>query len=442
MTRGKIIKQMLIFGWPILLGLLLQQLYNTVDAVVVGNYVGSNALAAVGTISGSLVNVIISFAIGLFAGANVLVSQFYGAGEHNKVHNVVHMELLLSIILGVALAAVGYAFTPALLGLINTPAEVIPDATTYLRIYFLGLPALFVYNAGASILTALGDSIRPLIYLIITTVLNIVGDLVFVLVFDWDTAGVACATVIAEVISVLMVLWTMRRAQGGHRLIFKDLRLHPEMLKKAAAIGIPGGLQGTIVSLSNFAVQSYLNGLGATTMAGYSASSRIDAFAQMPLQAIALVLATFVGQNLGAQQVERARKGVKYGVLLSIFITMGLSALALVFARPMLWFFSPQAGVVEAGLRFMYMITPFYFLLTGVNVLPGALRGAGDVRFATISCILSFVVVRQIYLFTISQINYNISMVAVCYPATWLIAGIAIAIHYKHSDWTKFEKES
>jgi putative MATE family efflux protein len=351
------------------------------------------------------------------------------------------MEMLLSLILGVFLAAVGVLFTPALLEVIGTPDEVLPNAVIYLRIYFYGLPFLFVYNAGASILTALGDSVRPLIYLIITTLVNIVGDLVFVLVFHWDIAGVAWSTVIAEAISTGMVVWTLRRAHGGHKLKFKDLRIHKELLKKAAAIGIPGGVQGTIVSLSNFAVQYYINGLGATALAGYSASGRIDAFANMPIQTMAMVLATFVGQNLGAHQVKRARRGVKYGILLSVAFTIVMSGIMIWLARPLLGFFTPETDVVEAGYQFMLVLTPFYFILSGTMVLPGALRGAGDVRFATFSCVAAFVVVRQIYLFFITQFQNNIFAVALCYPASWLLAATAIYIHYFRSNWDKFKPE-
>ena len=440
MTEGPILKKMLVFAWPMLTGMMLQQFYNTVDAIVVGNFVGPEALAAVGNTSAVLVNIVIAFAFGLFAGANVLISQFFGAGDHINLQKMVHTEFLLSLVLGIFLAVVGIVFTPALLRLIDTPIEVLPGAIMYLRIYFIGLPVMFLYNAGATILTALGNSRSPLLYLLVATFINIVGDLAFVLIFDWGIAGVAISTVLAQVVTMILVLRNFRRAAGSHRLIVGKLRIHWDFVSKAAAIGIPGGIQGTIVSFSNFFVQSYINGLGSVVMAGYSASSRIDAFAGMPIQTMSLVLATFVGQNLGANQVKRARMGVKYGIMLTISLVVVMSGLIFAFSDPLLRLFSSDTDVLEYGRRFIVIFAAFYFLLSTVITLPGALRGAGDVRFATITCVVCFVGVRQIYLFIISRLHYTIETVAAAYPITWLLAGTAIIIYYLKSDWQKYEK--
>jgi putative MATE family efflux protein len=442
MAHGSIVKRMLLFAWPVLLGLILQQFYNTVDALVVGNYVGHNALAAVGSISGTLVNVVISFAFGLFTGANVLISQFYGAEDKHNLHDMVHTELVLSAVLGIFLAVAGYIFTPVLLGLIKTPAEVLPNAVTYLRIYFIGLPALFIYNAGASILNSMGDSKSPLVYLIVSTLLNVVGDLVFVLVFKWGVGGVAASTVLAEVVSTVLVIQTLRKADGAHRIFLKDLKINWGLLKKATAIGVPGGIQGTIVSLSNFAVQSYINGLGPMIPSGYSAAEKIDAFANMPIQTMAMVLATFVGQNLGAHQVARARKGVKIGMMLCVGITAIMSITVVLASRPLLGLFSSEPEVMEIGTRFMRCLVPFYFILSATMGLPGALRGAGDVRMGTFASVFSFVVVRQIYLFIISRSPYySIETVAAGYPGTWVLCGIIMVIYYLRTDWSRFEEK-
>ena len=437
MTQGNIWKLLIGFAIPMLFGNLLQQLYNAFDAIVVGNYVGQEALAAVGS-TGPLINMIIAFFMGMSTGSSVLISQAFGAKDDKKMHDTVHTGMLLAIIMGIVLAAVGIFASPYLLVWMKAPPEIIPDANAYLRVYFAGLPALTIYNMGAAILTATGDSRRPLYFLMISTVINIVGNLVFVNVFHMGITGVAWSTVISEVISAVLVVIVLYLAESACKFRFRDLRLHGATLKRIVMIGLPGGVQQAIISFSNIAVQSYINRLGAPIVAGYSAASKLDAFIMLPAQTMAMATTTFVGQNLGAKQVQRARKGTRNALLTSLGITILLSVAALLCSRPLLRIFSPDAQVLEHGVEFMRVFVPFYFILSITQILPGALRGAGDVKFATATCIFCYVVLRQLYLFFVTQIEHSIVTVSLSYPVTWAISAIILCIYYARSNWNRF----
>jgi putative MATE family efflux protein len=438
MTTGRILRQLISFSVPLMIGALLQQLYNAFDAMVVGNYVGKEALAAVGA-SGPLINMIIAFAMGLFGGASALIGRFFGSRGWSELQKALHTALLLSVFMGIALSVVGIAAAPRILSAMGMPAEIVPSASSYLRIYFIGLTALSVYNCGASMLTALGDSRRPLYFLMVSTVLNIIGDLVFVLAFHWGIEGVALSTVMAEAVSAFMVVRVFRQAQGPSRLKWKSLRIDGAILKKIVAIGLPGGIQGTIVSFSNVLVQSYINGLGAVAVAGFSAAQKMDGFVGIPVQTMAMACATFVAQNLGARQVKRARQGVRHSMAIGLAISICISIMVVVFSKQALRIFTPDAEVLASGAAFMRVMTPFNFILAFALILPGALRGAGSVKFPTIAAIVSFVGVRQIYLFLVTKVNYSIAAVGLGYPFTWGLASLAIAIYYLRSDWSAFE---
>ena len=439
MTSGNIITQLVYFALPLLLGNLFQQLYGAADAIVVGNFVSEGALAAVGA-SGPLINLIISFAMGLFAGSGVVVARYFGARDRKNLHKAIHTTILLSIIMGVILTIVGMAVAEQLLKFIGAPPEIMKESTQYLKIYLGGLASLCVYNAGASILNALGNSRLPLFFLIIACIIHIIGDLLFVLVFHWGVGGVAASTVIAETVTGILVLWALHKNKDEQLLIFKDLRIDFSILKEIIDIGLPSAIQGTIVSFSNTLVQSYFNGLGAISVAGYSASLKIDAFAQLPVQTMALAVATFVGQNLGAGQVKRARKGVSYSMIIGVSVTIFLSVVNLIFGKQMLRMFSPNEGVLNAGMQFLWVFSPVRFVLCCTQIIPGALRGAGKPKFPTYTCVFCFVILRQIYLYFVTKVNYSIITVALGYPLTWTVAAAAIFIYYLKSDWSSFEK--
>ncbi|MDR1440087.1 MAG: MATE family efflux transporter [Clostridiales bacterium] len=440
MTHGNIFSLLFTFSVPLFFGNLLQQLYNAFDAIVVGNFVGNEALAAVGS-AGVLINMIIAFFMGMSMGASVLISQAYGARDGKALHEAEHTAMVLSAALGIALSALGIATTPLLLSLMRTPPEIVPQAAEYLRIYFCGMTALTVYNMGAAILTAVGDSRRPLYFLAISTVLNIVGNLVFVNVFHMGVAGVAWSTVIAEAVTAVLVVIALCRAEGAYRLYLKDLRIHSRVVRQIARLGLPGGMQQAIISLSNIVVQSYINLMGADVVAGYIANNKLDAFIMLPTQTLALSVSTFVAQNLGAGQVKRARRGTRLSLLAGLAISAAISVMGLVFGRYLIRIFTPDPVVVANGLRFMRVFVPMYFLLCFTQIIPGALRGAGDVNVATLACIISFVPIRQVYLFIVSRISYTIELVALSYPATWgLAAAVLLVYYYRMTDWGKFEQ--
>jgi putative MATE family efflux protein len=441
LTSGPILVSLLTFAVPLLTGYLLQQFYNAVDAVVVGNYVSKNALAAVGSTS-QLINMTIAFAMGMFSGASVVISQFYGAREYRRLRDTIHTTVALSLLLGTVFAGLGVAFSPAVLRAMNTPPEILNDAVIYLRIYFAGLPALLAYNAGSAILTALGDSRRPLFFLFVSTILNVAGDLILVSGMKMGVEGVAISTVFAEAVCALLVLTTLARSDASRRLIVKEVKFKAGVLKRIFKLGIPSAIQGTIVSASNVLVQTYINGLGDVSVAANSAASKIDAFAALPIQTMTLVAATFVGQNLGAGDVKRARRGANYIMGISAGTTLFISIVILAARGALLRIFTPDPEVIEFGSQFLLVYAPLYFVLTFTLVLPGALRGAGDVKYPTYVCIACFVILRQIYLFFITKINYSIFTVAAGYPATWVLAAVLITVRYLKSDWSAFSKNT
>lgn len=438
MTQGSIWKQILLFSVPLLLGNLLQQLYNAFDAIVVGNYVSADALAAVGS-SGVLINMIIAFFMGMSMGTSVLVSQAFGAKDKQTLHDAVHTGMTFAIVLGLVLTAVGVGVSPLLLRWMQTPDQILEGAVLYLRVYFSGLLFLTIYNMGTAILTAMGDAKRPLYFLTLSAALNISLNLLFVVVFKMGIAGVAWSTVIAQAISAGLVVVTLCRTKGDHRLVLREIRFHKEIGKRVARIGLPGGIQSAIISGSNIIVQAYINGLGAAVVAGYSASSKLDAFIMLPVQTMAMAVTTFVGQNLGAGQVARARQGTRVSIMMGLGISISLSVLVLTFGNTLLKIFTPDAEVVTHGFAFMRVFVPFYFVLCFTQIIPGALRGAGDVRTATVTCIASFVGLRQIYLFIVTKIQYSIVTVSLGYPITWCVAAIVLIVYYRKTNWSRFE---
>ena len=440
MTRGPIFKRLVVFAVPLLLGNLLQQTYNAFDAIVVGNFVSIDALAAVGA-SGPLITMLVSFFMGMSNGSGVLISRFYGARNAKELRNAVHTAITLAFLIGAALSALGYALSPALLRLIRTPEEVFPDALTYLRIYFTGLIGVTVYNMGAAVLTATGDSKRPLFFLALSAALNIAMNLLFVLVFNLGVAGVAYSTIISQALCAALVIALLCRQPTVIRVDLKKLKIHGYILKEIVRLGLPGGIQGMIVSASNVGVQSYVNALGPAAIAGYGAGSRVDGYIFMPIQSMVLATSTFVGQNLGAKKVKRAREGVRVSMITSLGITVFMSALLFFFGKYVLRAFTPDVEVIAYGLEFIRIFIPCYFMLCFAQILPGAMRGAGDVKVPTLTSIGAFVVMRQIYLFLVTKVRHTVFTVALGYPITWFTAAAIIIIHYLKSDWSAFEGE-
>ncbi len=429
MTEGSIIRHILTFALPLLLGNIFQQLYNTVDTWVVGNFASNEAYSAVGTV-GPIVNMLIGFFMGLSSGAGVVISQYYGAQMHHKVRQAVHTAIAMTLILGVVLTALGLSMIPVMLRFINMPEAVIPEATTYLSIYFSGLLGLVLYNMGAGILRAVGDSTRPFLYLVVCAVMNTVLDLIFVLAFRMGVAGVALATVLSQAVSAILVISALLRTDSCIQLFPKELKLHWEILKKIFYVGIPAAIQLSITAFSNVFVQSYINFFKEDAMSGWTTYAKVDQLLFMPMQSISLAATTFVGQNLGRNQPERARKGVRQALLLAVTATALLSIPVVIFAPSIVSFFNRKPEVVEYGTLLLRLLSPFYIICCFNQIYASALRGAGNSRASMFIMVSSFVVFRQIYLFCMSRIYNELIPIAMSYPAGWLLCSLLTAIYY------------
>ena len=429
MTEGNITRHIISFALPLLIGNLFQQLYNTVDTWVVGNYVSNEAYSAVGTV-GPIINMLIGFFLGLSSGAGVVISQYYGARQHDKVQETVHTAILMTLIIGVVFTAIGIVMIPLMLKLINMPATVIGEATTYLSIYFAGLLGLMLYNIGAGILRAVGDSQRPFYFLVVCAVLNTVLDLLFVLVFHMGVAGVALATILSQAISAILILITLIRSDSCIHLDLKKLKIHFPMLKKIFKVGIPAALQMAITSFSNIFVQSYINFFGENCMSGWTTYAKVDQLLFLPMQSISLASTTFMGQNLGKNQVQRARKGVTVSLLLAMVSTVVLMIPVLLFSPQIVAFFNDKPEVVEYGSMLLRWLSPFYILCCFNQIYSGALRGAGNTKAPMIIMLTSFVAFRQVYLFVMARLCNEIIPIAMSYPAGWLLCSLLTAIYY------------
>ena len=429
MTQGNITKHIISFAVPLLIGNIFQQLYNTVDTWVVGNFVSEHAYAAVGTV-GPIVNMLIGFFMGLSSGAGVVISQYYGAKRFDKVHDTVHTAILMTLILGVLFSGIGIAMIPFMLDLMKMPTEVIPEATAYLTIYFSGLLGLMLYNIGAGILRAVGDSQRPFYFLVICAIMNTVLDLFFVLVLGMGVEGVALATILAQGTSAILIIITLLRTTECIQLKLNKLRLHWDMLKKIFQVGIPAALQMAVTAFSNVFVQSYINYFGSSCMSGWTTYAKVDQLLFLPMQSIALASTTFVGQNLGCGQVDRAKEGVKQSLMISIASTVILMIPVLIFAPLIVEFFINEPAVIEYGTLFLRWMTPFYVLCCFNQIYSGALRGAGNTRAPMIIMLASFVLFRQVYLFGMSQICNEIIPIAMSYPAGWFLCSTLSTIYF------------
>lgn len=436
MTQGNITRHLITFALPLLAGNVFQQMYNMVDTWVVGNYVSNEAFSAVGSV-GPIVNMLIGFFMGLSSGAGVVISQYYGARRFREVQETVHTAIVMTLILGVAFTGIGLGMIPFMLDLMNTPANVLPESTAYLTIYFAGILGLMLYNIGSGILRAVGDSQRPFYFLVVCAVINTVLDLVFVLVFHMGVEGVALATIIAQGVSAVLVLITLLRTDECIKLRLRALKLHWSMLKKIIRVGIPAAIQMAITAFSNIFVQSYINYFGADCMSGWTAYSKVDQLLFLPMQSIALASTTFVGQNLGRNLPERARAGVRQSLIIAIVSTLILMVPVMIFAAPVVRFFNAKPEVVEYGTMLLRLMTPFYVLCCFNQVLGGALRGAGNSKATMVIMLLSFVAFRQVYLFAVSRICNEIIPIAMGYPAGWLLCSTITLIYYKKTSLTK-----
>lgn len=433
MTQGSIWKHLITFAIPMAIGLIFQQLYNTVDAVVVGNFVGEAALAAVGSTS-SIINMLVGLSAGLSTGASVVISQLYGAHENERLREAVHTTIAVTFILCAIATAVGILLVDPMLHMMQTPDNVFPEAKLYLTIYFGGITGLLVYNMGSAILRAVGDSRRPLYFLIFSAVTNTILDIIYVVVFKMGVAGVGLATVLAQMGSASLVLYALSHDNAAYGIRWRQIRINGGILKQFFNIGLPSGVQQGLTSFSNVFVQSYINAFGSAVMAGWSAHNKLDAFVSAIAQSVSMASTTFVGQNYGAKDIPRARKGVKSAVILSICATMSMSALVMILAPTLISFFSPEAEVIAHGVKFINICTPFYVFLCLNQIQAGALRGTGNAKRPMTVMLFSFVLFRQMYLFAISRLfPNNMAVVAMGYPMGWMMATTLLYLCYRKS---------
>ena len=437
MTKGSISRHLINFALPLMVGNLFQQLYNMVDTWVVGNYVSNEAFSAVGTVT-PIINTLIGFFLGLSSGAGVVISQYYGAQREEKVKQAVHTSLLLTLLLGVVFTVVGIVMTPMMLRLMKTPAEVAPEQTAYLTIYFAGVMGLLVYNMGSGILRAVGDSRRPFYFLLVSAVLNTGLDLLFVLRFGMGVEGVAYATVIAQGVSAVLTLWVLARAEGSIRLELRSLRLTWRVLQQIIAVGIPAALQMAVTAFSNVFVQGYINYFGPDCMSGWTAYTKVDQLVILPVQSIAMAGTTFVGQNLGVGDTPRAKKGVRIALYLSFAVTAVLLVPVLLLAPDLTAFFNSKAEVVSYGALLLRLLSPFYFFFCINQIYSAALRGAGNSQMPMWIMLGSFVVFRQIYLYIMAHFIANeIVPIALSYPAGWFVCSAATLLYYRRCRFDK-----
>lgn len=435
MTEGNILKIIISFAIPLFLGQLFQQLYNTVDSYVVGNYVSNEAFAAVGN-TGPIINTLIGFFSGLATGAGVVISQYFGAKDLENVKKAVHTTIIMTLVLGVCFTFIGVSMVPFMLDLMNTPDEVMPEATEYLTIYFSGVLGLMIYNAGAGILRAVGDSKRPFIFLVVSALMNIVLDLVFVLCFNMGVGGVAYATIISQGVSAILVIIVLCMSKECYKLSFTDLKYSNRILLNILKVGLPASLQMAVTAFSNVFIQSYINYFGPNFMSGWTAYAKIDQFVLLPMQSISLTATTFVGQNLGKGNSKRAKRGANIALLIAVLFTVVLMIPVLIWAPQLVRFFNKESEeVIVYGSSLLRIISPFYVLCCVNQIYAGALRGAGRSTAPMVIMLISFVAFRQLYLALVSSLYNHYVLVALGYPAGWILCSILIFIYYCKSGW-------
>lgn len=420
MTQGNIVKQVLLFAMPLMLGNIFQMLYNTVDSIVVGQFVGTQALAAVGSTT-MIVNMLVFFFNGFSIGASVVIGVHFGAKNMEKLHKAVETTMAATFIMSVLFTIIGVLGVKPMLRFMSTPEDVFPEATTYLQIYFAGFSGLLIYNMGSGVLRSVGDTTRPLYFLVLTSILNIILDLVFVLVIPMGIAGVAYATIISQFISAGLTLILLSRSKDIYKLTWHDLAIDGGILKHIFSVGLPAGIQSVITAFSNVFVQSYINYFGSSCMAGWSCYNKLDQFVMLPMQSMAMASTTFVSQNIGARQPKRAEKGTHITILLTLLITGAIVAAMMAFAAPSVELFSQDPKVVEYGVLFIRANVVFLLFNCVTHVLAGALRGMGDSNGPMIIMLLGFVGFRQAYLYIMTHFISNTPLtVGFGYPVGWV----------------------
>lgn len=434
MTQGNIWKLLITFSIPLIIGNLLQQMYNTADSIIVGNFVGSNGLAAVGS-GTALINLIIAFAQGASVGAGVVVSQYIGADKKDKIKISVHTSICISIILGLILSLLGIFASPSLLIMMKTPKVVLKSSILYLQIYCGGLIFNVIYNMATGILNAAGNSKKPLVYLAIASFTNIILDLLFIKIFKLGVMGAAIATDISQAISCILAIGYLLKVKSDYKLYIKDLKINKETAVKIIKIGLPTAIQNMVISFSNVLVQSSVNAYGATAMAGYAAYLKIDGFNILPVLSISMAVTTFTGQNVGANRLDRVKKGMYSSLIMVLVYTVFIGAVLLIFSHQVLGLFTHSAQVIMYGQLAMKYFCPYYFLLGILNVFAGTVRGAGKGIPPMIILLFSMCIFRILWIKIALPFYSSIDGVFILYPISWLVGAILMILYTKFGKW-------
>ncbi len=441
MTEGSIGRKIIAFALPLFLGNLFQQLYNTADSLIVGNFLGSNALAAVSS-SGNLIFLMVGFFHGIAAGAGVVIARYYGARELKSVKKAVHTTIAFGLAAGIFLTIAGVLLTSHILIWMGTPADVLPESTVYFRIYFMGSLSFVMYNVFVGILQSVGDSRHPLVYLIVSSVINILLDLLFVGVLGFGVGAAAFATILSQFISAFLCLFRLIfKSPEDYQVSLRLIRFDLPMLRQIIANGLPAGFQNSIIALANVVVQSNINKFGKMAVAGCGAYSKIEGFGFLPITCFSLALTTFISQNLGAKQYERAKKGARFGILCSITMAEGVG-IFIYFTIPILISaFNRTPEVIAYGTTQARTVTLFYFLLSFSHCIAGILRGAGKASVPMITMLCFWCIVRVSYITLIVRFIPVINVIFWAYPLTWSLSSIVFLIYFLKADWVHgFEK--
>lgn len=436
LTEGVIWKSLLTFTLPLLLSALLQQLYNTVDLLIVGRFAGKIDMAAIGA-SGAITVLVVALFMGLSTGASVLVAQHYGAKDRAALSKVVHTNFAIALYGGLVLTIFTVIFTPQFLAWIDTPPEVMGPAVRYMRILFAGLIPVMVYNMGSAVLRSVGDSVRPFNFLAIAAGLNIVLDLIFVGAFKMGAVGAGIATVLAQSVSGILVLLSLLKTTDIYRLRMKRIRFHKESLERIVAIGLPAAVSGGLISLSNVIIQAQINVFGAQAIAGVAAASRVDGFVFTSLEAFALAITTFVGQNIGAKKPKRLKSGIITALVMTLLFVASVSSILVIFRTPLMKIFTSEKDVIFYGTKMIVILAPFYVIFSVTEVLSGAIRGSGTAVPIMIITLIGMFIIRLGWIFTAMPMYKTIDIICWSYPISWVFTCIMTLAYYFKGKWRK-----
>ena len=437
LTTGTVWKKLLVFVLPIAAGTCIQQLYNAVDGMIVGKFVGTVALAAVGGSSAQIINLLIGFFVAITSGASVVIAQIYGAGRTKDVQSATGNAIAIFAMLGLALMGIGLAASPAMLRMLKTPAETIREAALYLRIYFVGVPFILILNMESNMLRAVGDSVSPFLYMVAGCITNIILDVLFVVIFHWGIAGVAAATVAAQLINMVLLTRKLMTTQESYALSLREIKLNGIYLSNMLKMGIPSGLQSSMYAVSNMIIQVAVNTLGTVVVASWAMISKTDGIYWAISNALGAAITSFVGQNLGAGKPERAKECVRQGMTLAMIITVTLSGAIMLTAKPLLRLLTNDPAVISTSYQMMKYFVPFYFAWTAIEVISAVLRGAGDAVNPVIIIGLGICLFRIVWIATVFAAFRSLPALCWCYVASWTVTSTALILYYRHGGWIK-----